>query len=443
MTSKNVFILSLGCPKNTVDSTSMGALLERGGYTLCHDADHADVILVNTCGFIDPAKAESLEVLQNLAAGKQSGQLLIAAGCLTQRYGAAIASRVPGVDAIMGTRRWMDVLDVVEKARRIGGNKTLVHLPGMQGLSAEEQGVMRASLHGGSAFLEIADGCRRSCAFCAIPLIKGTTVSRPMEAVLADAERLQELGAREIILIAQDTSSYGVDRGESDSLAELLEQMVRRAPDVDWIRVLYAYPGAITGRLIDLMQSETQILPYLDIPLQHADVDVLRSMNRPSNMEGVRRTIDEMRKRMPDLALRTTFIVGFPTETEKAFQNLLQFVEDVEFDRLGVFTYSPEEGTPAEPLGDPIPDEIKEARRERIMETQQALSLAINQRLIGQKLDVLIDGVGEGVSIGRTYRDAPEIDGMVLIEEELEIGEIYPVRFSDALPYDLIGERII
>ena len=441
MTLKRIHIVSLGCPKNMVDSSSMGSLMQRGGYELCADAESADILLVNTCGFIEPAKQESLGMLRHLAEHKREDQILLAAGCLTQRYGATIAAQVPGVDAIMGTRRWMDVLDVVEKAQRIDQSETLVHLPGTHQLSAVEQGVIRASLQGGTAFLEIADGCLRNCAFCAIPLIKGPTVSRPMDAVLKDAEALQAMGVKEIILIAQDTGSYGVDRGEHESLAILLERMVARVPDVQWIRVMYAYPG-ISKRLIHLMETEPQILPYLDIPLQHADVDVLRSMNRPAAIDAVRRTIGEMRNRIPDLALRTTFIVGYPTETEKAFQNLVDFVREMAFDRLGVFAYSPEEDTPAEALGDPIAAETKEARRARIMEIQQSISLEKNQQLIGQVMDVLIDGAGDGVSIGRTYRDAPEIDGMVLVQQELPVGDFTRVRMVDALPYDLVGEPV-
>ena len=441
MPNRKVHILSLGCPKNSVDSASMGALLARRGYQFCEDPAEADVVLVNTCGFIAPAKEESLGVLQELAEAKPPGQVLVAAGCLTQRYGVEIARLVPGIDAIMGTRRWMDVLSVAEKARSAQGGVT-IHLPDVSTVGRDEQGVLRAAQQGSSAYLEIADGCRHACAFCAIPLIKGTTVSRPEEAVLKDAEVLQEMGVREIILIAQDTSSYGVDRGEKDGLAALLEKMVARVPDVDWIRILYAYPGSVSERLIDLMVSEEQILPYLDIPLQHVDRSVLLSMHRPANMDWVHRTIETMRARMPQLALRTTFIVGYPGETEQAFQRLVDFVEEMRFDRLGVFTYSPEEGTPAEELGDPIPEEVKVMRRDTIMEIQQPISLEKNLGLVGQEMDVLIEGAGDGISVGRSYRDAPEIDGMVMLPEELVPGEMVRVRITEALAYDVMGERV-
>ena len=440
MPNRKVHIISLGCPKNTVDSASMSALLERGGYELCEEPGDSDVLLVNTCGFIAPAKTESLTVLRQLAAGKKPGQILIAAGCLTQRYGAEVAREVPGVDAVMGTRRWMDVLAVAGKARRMGQQGPLIHLPDVPTVGRDEHGVVRGARQGGSAYLEIADGCVHACSFCAIPLIKGTTVSRPIEAILHDAVELENLGVRELILIAQDTSTYGVDRGERDGLTSLLEAMVKRVPQVDWIRILYAYPGSISDRLIDLMVSEKQILPYLDLPLQHADRDILQSMKRPANMDWVRRTIETMRSRMPKMALRTTFIVGYPGETDAAFQSLVDFIQEIRFDRLGVFTYSPEEGTDAENLGDPIPEHVKEARREHIMEIQQAISLERNIQLVGQELDVLIEGVGDGISIGRSYRDAPEIDGMVMLPGELPLGEIVPVRITEALAYDLMGE---
>ena len=418
----------------------MSALLERGGYELCEEPGDSDVLLVNTCGFIAPAKTESLTVLRQLAAEKKPGQILIAAGCLTQRYGAEVAREVPGVDAVMGTRRWMDVLAVAGKARRMGQQGPLIHLPDVPTVGRDEHGVVRGARQGGSAYLEIADGCVHACSFCAIPLIKGTTVSRPIEAILHDAVELENLGVRELILIAQDTSTYGVDRGERDGLTSLLEAMVKRVPQVDWIRILYAYPGSISDRLIDLMVSEKQILPYLDLPLQHADRDILQSMKRPANMDWVRRTIETMRSRMPKMALRTTFIVGYPGETDAAFQSLVDFIQEIRFDRLGVFTYSPEEGTDAENLGDPIPEHVKEARRERIMEIQQAISLERNIQLVGQEMDVLIEGVGDGISIGRSYRDAPEIDGMVMLPGELPVGEIVPVRITEALAYDLMGE---
>jgi len=292
---------------------------------------------------------------------------------------------------------------------------------------------------GASAYLKIADGCRRPCAFCAIPLIKGPAVSRPIEAILGDARQLQEAGVREVILIAQDTTDYGHDLGVKDGLAKLLEDLVKAIPDVDWIRVMYAYPGYVTDHLIEVMAENKQVLPYLDMPLQHADQNILRDMRRPANVDWVQRTIEKMRGAMPELALRTTFIVGYPGETEKVFGRLLDFIREIRFDRVGVFSYSPESGTAGEPLGDPILLAVKEERRDRLMGLQQRISLERNQAFLGETLPVLLEGCGDGISLGRSYRDAPEIDGMVIVEEEIPAGEMVQVRITGALEYDLSG----
>ncbi len=438
------FIASLGCSKNTVDADSMAQLLRRAAYTPADDPDQADVIIVNTCGFIAAAREESLNVLQDFAERKRPGQFLIAAGCLTQRYGEAVARDVPGVDAILGTRRWMDIVDVVQRLRESPHPQPLYHLPEADTVGRDERGVLRVSRQGGSAYLKIADGCRRKCAFCAIPLIKGTLVSRPREAILAEARALQEAGVQEIILIAQDTTDYGHDRGERDGLASLLEDLTAAAPDVPWIRVMYAFPGYVTDHLIDVMASHPQIVPYLDMPLQHAHPAVLRRMQRPANMDWVYRTLEKVRKAMPDVALRTTFIVGYPGETEAEFQALLDFVEDIGFDRLGAFQFSFEEGTPSAPLGDTVPPDVKADRWERLMALQQGISLARNQAFVGKVMDVLIEGYDEeaGLAIGRTYRDAPEIDGLVLVEGRPAVGQMARVRITGAMPYDLTGVQV-
>jgi ribosomal protein S12 methylthiotransferase len=299
---------------------------------------------------------------------------------------------------------------------------------------------LRAAIQGASAYLKIADGCRRPCAFCAIPLIKGTAVSRPMQAILAEARHLQDMGMRELILIAQDTTDYGHDLGLKDGLAQLLEQMVQAVPQVDWIRVMYAYPGYVTDRLIEVMASHAQILPYLDMPLQHAHPATLQRMRRPANIDWVHTTLKKMRAMLPNLALRTTFIVGYPGESEEEFQTLLDFVSEIRFDRVGTFQFSFEPGTASEPLGDPVPPDVKEARYDRLMTLQQGISLERNQALVGQRLDVLIEGQAEGITLGRSYRDAPEIDGLVLVEGQAEVGEILPVRITGAMAYDLTGE---
>jgi len=441
MKSEQTFhLVSLGCAKNTVDSDSMAQLLLRDGYRFTDDPRKAGVLIVNTCGFIGPAKQESLAVLQELAENKRSGQLLIAAGCLTQRYGAEVAQKVRGVDGILGTRRWMDIVQVVRELRRSPHPEPLYHLPDDAGtVGLDEQDTLRASIHGASAYLKIADGCRRPCAFCAIPLIKGTAVSRPLQVILNEARRLRDAGVRELILIAQDTTDYGHDLGMKDGLAALLQGLVAAVPDVDWIRVLYAYPGYVTERLIEVMASNRQILPYLDIPLQHAHPDTLRRMKRPSNIEWVYKTLGKMRAAMPGLAIRTTFIVGYPGETEAEFRTLVDFVKEMRFDRVGTFQFSFEEGTTSAPLGDPVPASVKQARYETLMALQQGISLQINQSFVGKTLDVLIEGFDNGISIGRSYRDAPEIDGLVLVDGKLEVGQIVPVRISGAMAYDLSG----
>ena len=438
--SKNTFhIVSLGCSKNTVDSDSMAQLLTRSSYELVTDPRRARVLIVNTCGFIGLAREESLNVLADLAAKKKNGQVLIAAGCLTQRCAVEVARRVPGIDGILGTRRWMDIVDVVESLHGVGHPEPHYHLSEAATVGSDEHDVLRVSVQGASAYLKIADGCRRPCAFCAIPLIKGTAVSRPIESILAEACSLQKMGIREIILIAQDTTDYGHDLGLKNGLAHLLTEMTAAVPQVDWIRVMYAYPGYVTDELIEVMATHKQVLPYLDMPLQHAHPLTLRRMRRPTNVDWVRKTLGRMRKAIPDLALRTTFIVGYPGETEGEFRTLLDFVEEIRFDKVGTFKFSFEPGTASEPFGDPIPSEVKEERLKRLMEKQQQISLERNQAFVGRSLDVLIEGVGQGISMGRSYRDAPEVDGLVLVKGEIPAGQIICVRITDAMVYDLSG----
>lgn len=439
MNRKSFHLVSLGCAKNSVDSDSMSQLLLGADYELAETPDEAGVLIVNTCGFIGPAKDESFRVLGELAESKQEGQLLIAAGCLTQRYGIEVAQRVPGIDGVLGTRRWMDILDVVQSLKKQKYPEPIYHLPGTPDVGRDDAGVLRASIQGGSAYIKIADGCRRPCAFCAIPIIKGTAVSRPIETIVEEARALQAMNIHEIILIAQDTTDYGHDLGIKDGLACLLESMIPKIPEIDWVRIMYAYPGYVTDQLIEVMARHPQIVPYLDIPLQHAHPATLRRMRRPSNIDWVYRTLEKMRATLPDLALRTTFIVGYPGETEEEFQTLLDFVEEIRFDRVGAFQFSFEPGTTSEPLGDPIPPEVKQARWEKLMELQQGISLARNQIFVGKTLDVLVEGQGDGISVGRSYRDAPEIDGLVIVEGHLPVGELVPVRINGAMVYDLAG----
>ena len=442
MKNKSFHMVSLGCAKNTVDSASMAQILGNAGYQSTDQPSKARVLIVNTCGFIGPAKEESFEVLQELADKKQAGQILIAAGCLTQRYGAEVAHRVHGIDGILGTRRWMDILDVVDELRHGKYPEPLYHLPDVSTVGTDEHGVLRAGIQGHSAFVKIADGCRRPCAFCAIPLIKGTAVSRPLDVIVNEARQLSQMGVHELNLIAQDTTDYGYDLGMKDGLARLLEKLIKTVPDIDWIRIMYAYPGYVTDRLIEVMATNPQILHYLDMPLQHAHPDTLRRMKRPANLDWVHRALEKMRTAMPDLALRTTFIVGYPGETEQEFQTLLDFVKEIRFDRVGTFPFSFELGTASEPLGDPVPQEVKEERYDRLMTLQQEISLARNQSFMGKTLDVLFEGQGDGLSMGRCYRDAPEIDGLVIVEGKAPLGELIPVRITGAMTYDLSGVMI-
>jgi len=437
--SASFYILSLGCAKNTVDAQGMATLLERAGYRATDNPRRADLIIVNTCCFIEPAREESLAALREIAAAKRPRQVLLVAGCWPQRDPQAILEAVPGVDGLLGTRRWADAVDVARRLLRPDREGPVVHVPPAPPADAPD--VPHVAIQGATAYIKIADGCNHPCAFCAIPLIKGPAVSRPLERVLEDAALAAARGVRELILIAQDTTAYGRDLGLEDGLATLLERLAERVPQVPWIRVMYAFPGAVTPRLIEVMARIPQVLPYLDIPLQHAHPAVLRRMRRPANMDWVRRTVASLRERIPEIAIRTTFIVGYPGETEEEFAALLHFVEEMAFDRVGVFTYSHEAGTPASALPDDVPPEVKEERRGRLMQLQQEISLAKNRALVGQTLDVLIEGQGDGISVGRSYRDAPEIDGLVLVEEELPVGELVPIRITGALEYDLYGVR--
>jgi ribosomal protein S12 methylthiotransferase len=438
--TKKFYLVSLGCAKNTVDSESMGSLLTQAGYKSTDKRGDADFLIVNTCGFIGPARQESIDTLKDLAKRKKRGQLLVAAGCLTERYREQVAAEVPGIDGILGTRRWMDIVDLVQRLRP--GQRypePIYHLPDAPTVGSDEKGVLRAAVQGASAYLKIADGCRRPCAFCAIPLIKGTAVSRPQASILAEAKILQDAGIQELILIAQDTTDYGHDLGIKDGLSYLLEGILREAPQIPWVRVLYAYPGYVTDRLMDVMGSSPQMVPYLDMPLQHAHPQMLKRMRRPANMEWVYNTLKKMRAAIPHLALRTTFIVGYPGETDEEFQTLMDFVQEIQFDHVGIFSFSFEKGTASEPLGDPVAAEVKEERMSRLAAVQEQISLTRNQSYVGKVQPVLVEGYNKGISVGRAYHDAPEIDGMVFIEGKAEIGQIVPVRITGAMTHDLTG----
>jgi ribosomal protein S12 methylthiotransferase len=435
---KKYHLISLGCAKNSVDSRSMAELLERAGIEEVDKPALADVLIINTCGFIAPAREESLQALKDAAKAKRKGQVLIAAGCLSQRDREQLVRQVPGIDGILGTRRWMDILSVIHELEN-SPRQSVYHIPESMSIGKDEHGVIRAAVQGGSAYLKIGDGCDRLCAFCSIPLIKGPSISRPLRDILHDARQLQGEKVKEIILISQDTTSYGLDLKMKDGLVQLLQEMIRSLPGIPWIRCLYMFPGAISDKLIQIMSENKQILHYLDLPLQHAHPDVLRRMKRPSDMDIVQRSIEKMRAVMPDLALRTTFIVGFPGETEEEYQTLLDFVKATRFDRVGIFPYYHETGTPAESLGDSVPAQIKEERLQCLAKIQETISLENNKNFIGQTLDVLVEGIDQNIIIGRTYRDAPEIDGLVIADGQAKVGQMVRVQINGALVHDLSG----
>ncbi len=437
---RTFYIESLGCAKNSVDSRSMAELLVRAGYEETASGEEADLVIVNTCGFIQPAREESLKVLRDFASAKTAKQFLIAAGCLSEREKQQLAAEVEGLDAVMGTRRWADILAVVNRIQE-SRQSPYFHFPQADRMLESEQRIVRAAVQGSSAYLKIADGCDRGCAFCAIPLIKGPMVSRPVADITADAKVLEGQGVKELILIAQDTTAYGRDLGLKDGLVTLLKEIIRAVPSIPWIRTMYAFPGMVSPDLIALMAEENQILPYLDIPLQHAHPEALKRMRRPVDMEAVRALIRDMRRAMPRLALRTTFIVGFPGETEEEFEALLDFTQEIRFDHVGIFPYYHEQDTPAYRLGDTVPDAVKQERLQRLAELQEGISLAINQGWVDKEMDVLVEGVGDGISIGRSYRDAPEIDGLVLLDEILGVGELVRAQVTGALVHDLIAKK--
>jgi ribosomal protein S12 methylthiotransferase len=435
--------------------------LRQANYAATEQVDAADVLIVNTCGFLAAAKEESIDVLQQLAQQKRNDQILVAAGCLAQRNGDEVLQRVPGVDGLLGTRRWMDVVELIGRIRHgAEGGRRLQRYSLLGDPETEfERAVPRPPVRGGSAYLKISDGCNAPCAFCTIPSFKGKLRSRPLEAIVDEANALVTAGAKELVIVAQDTTDYGRDRGEPNSLPRLLAAICNRtSEELRWVRLMYAYPGHVSDELIEVMATQAKIVPYLDMPLQHGDPRTLRRMRRPSRLEMVYDHIEKLRAAMPDIALRTTFIVGYPGETEAEFQGLLNFVADIEFDKVGAFTFSPEPGTPAASLPDPIPADVQEERFHRLMALQQPISLRKNQAQVGKQLQILVSGEGELVAdegsrqaqsepllLGRSYRDAPEVDGLVLVPGVggMEPGAMLDVQINGAMEYDLVGEPLL
>lgn len=456
-------LITLGCPKNKVDSDGIETLLRGADYRVAQSARDADVLIVNTCGFLEAAKEESIGVLDELARRKRKHQVLIAAGCLAQRNGAEVLARVPRVDGLLGTRRWMEVLELIDMVRGSSSSRRLQQYdmlgdaaPAIPALLDDPGHVFDAATPrpahvAGSAYLKISDGCNAPCAFCTIPSFKGKLRSRPLDAVVDEARALVAAGAKELVLVAQDSTDYGRDWGEPNSLPRLLAAICNRADErLRWVRLMYAYPGHVSDELVEVMASQPKIVPYLDMPLQHGDPRTLRRMRRPSRLEMVYDHVEKLRRAMPDIALRTTFIVGYPGETEEEFQGLLDFARAIEFDKVGAFPFSPEPGTPAAELPDQVAAEVKQERYARLMEQQQPISLRKNQAQVGRMLEILVEGEGEiagsreRLLLGRSYRDAPEIDGLVLVPGagDVPVGEMLKVHINGAMEYDLVGELL-
>ena len=409
--------------------------LRNGRHAPVAEPGDADLVLVNTCGFIDAAKQESIEVVSELDRNRPADQQLYVVGCMTQIAEEEVRSAVPGVDATFGVEAW----DAI--AASLGPADAAYDIP--------QQTVLPM---GPSAYLKISDGCDRPCTFCIIPTIKGGMRSEPTERLLGEARMYAAAGVRELVLVAQDSTAYGEDRRDRDGLAVLLEQLAAEVPEVPWIRLMYAYPGRVTRRLAETMAALPNVVPYLDIPLQHGSDAMLRRMKRPS-LRTARRSLDAIRTAMPDVTVRTTFIVGFPGETDAEFEELLDFVEEQRFDHVGAFTYSPQAGTPAAGYADPVPHEVVAERYGALMELAQGISHERNRELVGRELDVLVESeaptasaTGEPVVVGRSFRDAPEVDGLAFVRGEFPTGTFVRARVDGAMPYDLlcspVGEPI-
>ena len=439
----NVLFVSLGCDKNLVDSEVMLGLLTKHGHQMVDSEELADVIVVNTCCFINDAKEESIQTILEMAEYKKRGTLkaLIVTGCLAQRYQQEILDEIEEVDAVLGTTSYDLIAEAIEAA--LNGKKELC-MKDIDSLPAvEHQRVVTTGGH--YAYLKIAEGCDKHCTYCIIPKIRGNFRSVPMERLIAEAKDLARQGVRELILVAQETTLYGMDLYGKKSLPQLLRELCK-IRGLYWIRILYCYPEEITDELIQVMKEEDKVCNYLDIPIQHASNGILKRMGRRTSKEQLIDIIEKLRTEIPDIALRTTLITGFPGETEEQHEELMDFVDEMEFDRLGVFTYSPEEDTPAASMPDQIDEEIKEDRQAQLMELQQEIAFEKAENMIGREVLVMIEGkvADENAYVGRTYMDAPNVDGLIFVEtdEELVSGDFANVRVTGALEYDLIGELI-
>ena len=436
-----VLFISLGCDKNLADSEEMLGLLTGKGHEIVDSEEEAEVIVINTCRFIHDAKEESVENILEMAEYKKAGtcKVLIVTGCMAQRYKEEIIQEIPEVDAVLGTTSYMDILKAIDEAcegRHFQEFRDINELP-------EDSGRRVLTTGGHYGYLKIAEGCDKHCTYCIIPSLRGRFRSVPQERLIAQAEHMAEQGVKELILVAQETTMYGTDLYGKKTLHLLMKELCK-IKGIRWIRVLYCYPEEIYDELIQVMKEEKKICHYLDLPIQHASDRILKRMGRRTTRAQLTAIIEKLRKEIPDIVLRTTLITGFPGETEADHQEVMEFVDEMEFDRLGAFTYSPEEGTPAETMEGQIPEEVKEERRDEIMELQQEISLEKGNDRIGQELLVMIEGKvsGESAYIARTYGDAPKVDGYIFVQtgELLMTGDFAKVRVTGALEYDLIGE---
>lgn len=442
--------ISLGCSKNLIDTEVMLGLLQQAGIEVSPDPAEADILIVNTCAFIESAKEEAITTVLSMAEYKNEGvgkcRALIVAGCLSQRYGQQLLDEMPEADAVIGTGACDRIMEAVEEV--LSGRRVIIVGEDKLLYNAETPRIVTTAPY--TAYLKIAEGCNNRCAFCAIPLIRGQLRSRPIEDIVAEAKRLTETGVREIILLAQDTASYGKDLYGEPKLAALLTELCR-LEKLDWVRTLYSYPRFFNDELIETIAREPKIVKYVDLPLQHGDDTVLRNMRRPDTNEGMRSLIKKLREKIPGVCIRSTFIVGFPGETEEQYRTLRNFVEDMRFDKLGVFTYSREEDTPAYDMPNQVEEAVMEDRYHDLMALQSKISEETNQSLIGKELSVLVegrdvddDGQEKNVVYGRSYREAPDVDGSVYVEgdEDSQPGDIISVRVAAGFAYDVVTERI-
>lgn len=438
-----ILFISLGCDKNLVDTEVMLGLLASRGYEMTDDETEADIIVINTCCFIHDAKEESIQNILEMAEYKKKGKAraLIVTGCLAERYRQEILDEIPEVDEVLGTTAYDRILDAVDAA--LAGEHSVM-LADIDALPLPD--TKRLVTTGGHfAYLKIAEGCDKHCTYCIIPKIRGNYRSVPMERLIREAEELAAQGVKELILVAQETTLYGKNLYGEKSLHRLVRELCRIS-GLRWIRILYCYPEEITDELIQVMKEEKKVCHYLDLPIQHASDAVLKRMGRRTSKQELVEIIGKLRREIPDICLRTTLITGFPGETEEQHEELIEFVDEMEFDRLGVFTYSPEEGTPAEKMPDQIDEEVKEERQDELMELQQEIAFENAERMVGREVLVMIEGkvADENAYVGRTYRDAPNVDGLIFIntDEELLSGDFARVKVTGALDYDLIGELL-